>query len=148
MLESHLEDDYLCWYDIPVGLRQRYTDFIILHPRRGLLLLEVKDWKLDSILRFDKESFHIISRGKQKRAQNPLAQVRDCSHQLVNSLKTDPALVQQEGKYQGNLLFPYARGVVFTNITRAEIERSQIDLVIPPELIICKDEMQLSLIHI
>ena len=145
MLESHLEDDYLCWYDLPVGLRQRYTDFIILHPRRGLLLLEVKDWKLDSILRFDKESFHIISRGKQKRAQNPLAQVRDCSHQLVNSLKTDSALVQQEGKYQGNLLFPYARGVVFTNITRAEIERSQINLVIPPELIICKDEMQKSM---
>ena len=142
MLESHLEDDYLCWYDLPVGLRQRYTDFIILHPRRGLLLLEVKDWKLDSILRCDKESFYIVSRGKLKRAQNPLAQVRDCSHQLVNSLKADPALVHQEGKYLGNLVCPYARGVVFTNITRAEIEHSRIDQVIPSELIICKDEMQ------
>jgi len=145
MLESHLEDDYLCWYDLPVGIRQRYTDFIVLHPRRGLLLLEVKDWKLDSILRFDKESFYLQFRGKQQRKQNPIAQVRDCSHQLVNFLKADPALVQQDGKYQGNLVFPYARGVVFTNITRAEIEHSQIDLVIPPELIICKDEMQKSM---
>ena len=80
MLESHLEDDYLCWYDLPVGLRQRYTDFIILLPRRGLLLLEVKDWKLDSILRCDKESFYIVSRGKQKRVQNPLAQVLSLIH--------------------------------------------------------------------
>jgi hypothetical protein len=46
---SHLEDDYLCWYELPVGKRQRYSDFIILHPARGLLLLEVKDWKLDTI---------------------------------------------------------------------------------------------------
>ena len=48
-LEALLEDDYLCWYELPVGKRQRYTDFIVLHPGRGLLLLEVKDWKIDNI---------------------------------------------------------------------------------------------------
>ena len=31
-LESHLEEDYLCWYDLPVGARPRYADFIILTP--------------------------------------------------------------------------------------------------------------------
>ncbi|OYW29207.1 MAG: hypothetical protein B7Z51_07405, partial [Methyloversatilis sp. 12-65-5] len=45
-LADKLEDDYLCWYDMPVGARRRYSDFIVLHPRRGLLLLEVKDWRL------------------------------------------------------------------------------------------------------
>ena len=44
-LESLLEDDYLVWYDIPVGSKRRYPDFIVLHPSRGLLFLEVKDWK-------------------------------------------------------------------------------------------------------
>lgn len=44
-LQALLEDDYLVWYDIPVGRTRRYPDFIILHPGRGLLLLEVKDWK-------------------------------------------------------------------------------------------------------
>ncbi|MEZ5586361.1 MAG: hypothetical protein R3E46_04755 [Sedimenticolaceae bacterium] len=29
-LESHLEDDYLCWYELPVGRRQRHSDFIVL----------------------------------------------------------------------------------------------------------------------
>ena len=55
-LESLLEDDYLCWFELPVGKRQRYSDFILLHPRRGLLLLEVKDWKLETIKRIDKVS--------------------------------------------------------------------------------------------
>jgi len=34
-LESHLEDDYLCWHDVPVGDLRRYPDFVILHPNRG-----------------------------------------------------------------------------------------------------------------
>ena len=42
-LESHLEDDYLCWYDVPVGPRHQHPDFLLLHPSRGLLILEVKD---------------------------------------------------------------------------------------------------------
>ena len=56
-LESHLEDDYLCWYEMPVGRRQRYSDFVVLHPARGVLLLEVKDWKLETIHAIDKASF-------------------------------------------------------------------------------------------
>ena len=35
-LKDLLEDDYLCWYDIPIGKTQRYPDFILLHPARGL----------------------------------------------------------------------------------------------------------------
>jgi len=27
-LEALLDDDYLCWYDIPVGRKNRYPDFI------------------------------------------------------------------------------------------------------------------------
>ncbi len=34
-LERLLEDDYLCFYDVPVGKRRRYPDFIILHPGAG-----------------------------------------------------------------------------------------------------------------
>ena len=61
-LESHLEDDYLCWYELPVGKRPRYTDFIVLHPARGLLLLEVKDWKLDTLQKIDKVSATLLMR--------------------------------------------------------------------------------------
>lgn len=44
-LEQKLDDDYLVWYDVPVGPKHSHPDFVVLHPRRGLLILEVKDWR-------------------------------------------------------------------------------------------------------
>ena len=45
-LEQKPNDDYLLWYDVPVGPKQSHPDFVVLHPRRGLLTLETKDWRL------------------------------------------------------------------------------------------------------
>lgn len=141
ILESHLESDYLCWYEIPVGKRQRYTDFIVLHPGRGLLLLEVKDWKLDTIYKIDRSTITLHTQKGLERAQHPIEQVRQCTYQLINTLKQDPLLVHHEGKYTGKLIFPYAFGVVLTNITRQQFSASDLPLVIPEHLVICKDEM-------
>ncbi|GKT00639.1 hypothetical protein AVKW3434_14640 [Acidovorax sp. SUPP3434] len=48
-LEQKLEDDYLLWRDVPIGPKQTRPDFVVLHPRRGALILKVKDWRLDTI---------------------------------------------------------------------------------------------------
>lgn len=88
-LASHLEDDYLCWYEMPVGIRQKYSDFIVLHPNRGLLLLEVKDWKLDTIRAMDRVSATILTNNGLKTVSNPLEQVRQCAYQLVERLQAD-----------------------------------------------------------
>ena len=42
-LEQKLDDDYLLWYDVPMGPRNTHPDFCVMHPRRGILVLEVKD---------------------------------------------------------------------------------------------------------
>lgn len=39
-LEQKLDDDYLMWYDVPVGPMRTHPDFVIIHPRRGILVLE------------------------------------------------------------------------------------------------------------
>ena len=44
-LEQKLDDDYLIWYDVPIGKKQLHPDFIVLHPLRGLLVLEVNKAK-------------------------------------------------------------------------------------------------------
>jgi hypothetical protein len=31
-LEDKLDDDYLLWYDVPVGPQQLHPDFIVMHP--------------------------------------------------------------------------------------------------------------------
>ncbi|WP_457673447.1 NERD domain-containing protein, partial [Thiolapillus sp.] len=141
-LEAHLEDDYLCWYELPVGARPRYSDFIILHPWRGLLLLEVKDWKLDSLQRMDRASATLLTPSGLKTVSNPLEQVRQCTYRLINQLEKDPQLVQAEGPYQGHLVFPYAYGVVLSNISRRQFDETDLGEVLPSHKVICKDEMR------
>jgi len=34
-LEQKLDDDYLLWYDVPIGPKQTHPNFVLLHPRRG-----------------------------------------------------------------------------------------------------------------
>lgn len=140
-LGTHLEDDYLCWYEMPVGKRQRYADFIIMHPSRGLLMLEVKDWKLDTIRSIDKVSTTLITSSGQKTVSNPLEQVRQCTYQLINRLQKDRQLVHSSGRYQGNLIFPYGYGVVLSSITRNQFESTDLGEVLPEHQTICKDEM-------
>src|SRR6185436_18697047 len=86
-LESHLEDDYLCWYGVPVGGRGLHPDFLILNPRRGLLVLEVKDWKADTIHSIDRFAATIIVNGRHRQAANPLEQAKQYVHSLTNRLE-------------------------------------------------------------
>lgn len=58
-LEAKLDDEYLVWYDVPVGFKCLHPDFILLHPSRGLFVLEVKDWKLETIASVNPDTFEI-----------------------------------------------------------------------------------------
>ena len=141
-LQGNLEDDYLCWYDVPIGRKWAHPDFVILHPRRGLLVLEVKDWKPDTIREASKESFGLLTSQGLKRVSNPLEQARQYVQVICNRLIEDPQLrVSDAGLYQGRLCFPYGYGVVLTNIPRNQFERSGLDQVIEPGRVICQDEM-------
>ncbi|WP_300651087.1 3'-5' exonuclease [Hydrogenophaga sp.] len=140
-LEQKLEDDYLLWYDVPVGPKQSHPDFVILHPRRGLLILETKDWKLETIKNATRQAWEIIPDGHVKVVINPLAQARHCAIQVVNALERDEQLVQPSGPHQGKLAFPWGHGVVFTRITRRQFEMAGLGEAIEPHYVICSDEM-------
>lgn len=144
-LEALLEDDYIVWYDIPVGRQRRYPDFIILHPGRGLLFLEVKDWKLSTLKKIGPQHVTLQTSSGQKVVANPLEQARQYANATINVLKRDAQLICNEGRYQGNLCFPYGYGVVLTNITRAQWDKAIPELeqerLLPSHRVICKDEM-------
>lgn len=134
---SHLEDDYLCWYETGVGLRPSYTDFVILHPMRGLLLLEVKDWRLDTIRKANPNSFELLVSTGLKNVANPLKQARLCAYKLKEQLERDLQLVHPSGEHQGKLIMPYGYGVVLTNITRAQYHEAELDRVLPEVQTLC-----------
>ena len=141
-LEQKLDDDYLLWYDVPIGPKQTHPDFCVLHPRRGLLILETKDWKLETIQRATRQMWEIIPCAQLKVVINPLAQARHCAIQVVNALERDPQLVQADGDHQGKLAFPWGHGVVFTRITRKQFDAAGLGAAIEPHYVICKDEME------
>jgi len=140
-LERKLDDDYLVWYDVPIGPKQSHPDFVVLHPRRGLLILETKDWKLETIRSASRQAWEIIPDGRPKVVINPLAQARHCAIQVVDSLQRDVQLCHAEGPHQGKLAFPWGHGVVLTRITRLQFESAGLCEAIEPHLVICSDEM-------
>lgn len=140
-LEQKLDDDYRLWYDVPIGPKQTHPDFVLLHPRRGLLILETKDWKLDTIQSATRQAWEIIPDGQPKVVINPLAQARHCAIQVVNALERDAQLIHQEGPHKGKLAFPWGHGVVFTRITRKQFDAAGLGEAIAPDYVICQDEM-------
>ena len=144
-LESLLDNDWLCFYDVPVGKRRRYPDFIVVHPRSGLLFLEVKDWKLSSINSIDYQRVELRTANGLQTKVNPLEQARQGAQQTIDMLRCDPNLQEKQGKYKGSLICPYGYGVVLTNITRKQVQSVVDDVserVLPGSLLICQDEMQ------
>lgn len=140
-LEQKLDDDYLAWYDVPVGPRQAHPDFVILHPRRGLLVLEVKDWRLDTIRQASRQTWEILGHDGPKNVINPIEQARHYTHQVVDALARDRQLVAETGSHKGTLSFPWSYGVVFAHITRRQFEGAGLGQAIEPHRVICADEM-------
>lgn len=147
-LKELLEDDYCCWYDIPVGRNRRYPDFIVLHPRRGLLFLEVKDWKPENIKSISMQSVSLQTASGHKTVANPFEQVRQCAFSAINKMQEDPQLCQSSGKHKGRLIAPFGWGVVFTNVTRKQIQTAipdeQRQRLLPDHLTIYREEMSES----
>ena len=141
-LVDKLEDDYLCWYDVPVGPRGLHPDFVVLNPRRGLLIVEVKDWKLETIKSADKASVTILTNTGHKVVANPLEQARQYAQVIADLLERDTQLtVHEQGRFQNRLCFPWGYGVALPNITRKVFESTDLGEVIEPARVICQDEI-------
>ncbi len=141
-LEAKLEDDYCIWYDLPVQGSAARPDFLALHPRRGLLVLEVKDWKLGTIRSASPKQFTIETERGIVPVENPLEQALRNAYAVVDALKKDPSLVAPRGEHgAGKLRFPWGHGVVLSNITRRQFETERLGNAIADGRVICQDEM-------
>lgn len=141
-LEKKLEDDYLVWYDVPVGPKQLHPDFVVLHPQRGFLVLEVKDWKLDTIQSMDRGIAQLVTNRGLVKEKNPMTQARVYAMEVCMLLQTDPALVgAAASRTAGKVIMPWGWGVVLANITRKQFDDTNLSEVLEPGRVICQDEM-------
>lgn len=141
-LKRCLDDDYLVWHDVPVGPRARQPDFVILSPRQGVLLLEVKDWRRSTMLAATRDRVELqTARGRVTEA-NPLRQARDFALELVDLMQRDAALVHAEGPFRGKLLFPYGFGVVFARLAAADVAGTDFAEVFPAHQVLLRDDLE------
>jgi hypothetical protein len=141
-LKDLLEENAVVWHNLPVGPRRRHPDFIIIHPANGLLVLEVKDWRLETIASADKTNVELLTSRGNVRASNPLEQARKYSFDVVRTLERDGQLLFPAGhRFAGRPILPFGFGAVFTNITRKQFDQTNLKEVFAEHLCLFKDEM-------
>lgn len=107
-----------------------------------MLVLEVKDWKPETLVELDRDRAVINTERGRKTDANPLRQARDCAIEVTRLLQADPALCHPLGhQREGRLLMPWGFGVVLAGITRSQFEEMGLETFLPPNHVICRDEM-------
>ena len=165
-LVHNLEEDCLIWYNdqgytasTPTPAKKgegfprvAFPDFVILHPRRGLLVLEVKDYRIFTVKAFGRRYWEIVipNRGPSF-VLNPLGQARAYAQRIVMAMLRDPLLVRphyNRNHYQINgggcdwiLAFPWTFGVVLPNMSRHTFEKRGMDRVMASSRVICEDDV-------
>ena len=141
-LKDFLEENAVVWHNLPVGPRSRHPDFIIVHPANGLLVLEVKDWRLESIASADKTKVELLTSHGTVRESSPLEQARKYTFEVVRTLERDGQLLFPAGhRFKGRPILPFGFGAVFTNITRKQFDQTNLKEVLAEHLCVFKDEM-------
>ncbi len=146
-LKRCLSDDYMVWHDVPVGPKARQPDFVILSPRRGLLILEVKHWAWGTIenQRVTKDTVDLLLNGEITQTSHPLRQARDYALELNHVLQTDPALVETQDPFKGKCRVPYGWGCVLSNIRRKQVDGSDLESVFPAYKTLLRDDLDEAL---
>ncbi|MEO5732094.1 MAG: 3'-5' exonuclease [Rubrivivax sp.] len=140
-LKCCLEDDYLVWHDVPIGPRARQPDFVVLSPRWGVLLLEVKDWRRSTLGPATRDAVVLQTPRGPVTVAHPLRQARDYALELVRLMEHDPALVHDSGAFAGRLLFPYGWGVVMASLCSADVAGSDFDSLFPISRTLLRDDL-------
>jgi hypothetical protein len=121
-LAKQLEDDYMVWHNVPILGSSREPDFVILHPQRGLLILEVKDWKLQNIRDANPMRVELHTDRGLVPKTHPLSQARAYAQDVHSLLGRHPELCHQVGPYKNTLMLPWGWGAVLSHIKRADVE--------------------------
>jgi type II secretory pathway predicted ATPase ExeA len=141
-LARQLEDDYTVWHNIPILGSGREPDFVILHPQRGLLILEVKDWRLATLRDANPMQVELLTERGLVSVVHPLSQARAYAMDVHRLFERHPALCHPQGLHKGKVLIPWGWGAALTHIKRAEVaDNSNFHAVFEPAKVLLADDL-------
>lgn len=105
---SQLPDDYLVFHSVAwqsrselYGAKDGEADFVIVHPKQGILVLEVKGGFID----YDGTNGVWLQNGHVMR-KDPFSQARTFKYELLTLLKTDPYWISRHISISYAVAFP------------------------------------------
>jgi hypothetical protein len=139
------DKDYWSFFEPNIGIEGRFPDFILFNPKRGLLIIEVKDWALQQITRADHHQFFIQMKGQDEPRTNPDKQAKAYVNTLMERLRSIPGFKSIRPGFEGKVKVPIARMIAFPNINREEYTQSEVlPNLIPPGRIFFQDDIDLG----
>jgi hypothetical protein len=136
------DEDFICWYEPPIGSAGKEPDFLLFGKRLGLLVLEVKDWASWQIISFNPHQFTVRISGKAEKKTNPDKQAKGYINTLKERLSRVPEFLSDDPRFKGHPRIPIGRIVVFPNISRGEYTDSNFKWLIEAERVLLKEDLE------
>lgn len=136
---KNLPDECRVWYEVVLGVRSRKPDFLVLDPKRGIIILEVKDWGKSAIQAASPTQFRIASAyGRHVEQKNPIRKCKVYVDEASEKLELDPLLIGKHDK----LLFPIEYFLVFPNLSEEEFMEIGLEKYLEKDHIIFQKEVR------
>src|SRR5258705_284601 len=97
---QRLPDDCIVYYEPVIACR--YPDFVAIIPDIGLLILEVKGWLLNDLVKADTHEVAILENGSPKVCKHPIRQARAYMFDLMDRCRSQDdggCLIEKDGRY-------------------------------------------------
>ena len=92
------DSEFEAYYEAPVGRggARKWPDFVLFGRYLGLVVIEVKDWRAEDIVRFDKSDVLLDVGSGFEHRKNPERQAKTYGDEVVNALKRQRAVSRQQ----------------------------------------------------
>ncbi len=141
-LRDGLDDDVLIWYEPNLEGSSR-PDIIAYIPELGIVLYEIKDWSLDSVLRANPDMWEVDFNSSAKSVTSPYEQARRYYFTLNKSLQGRKSFTFKNGNYHGRVKVPIAPAVVFPHIKESDFISGSYDKVVDVKKCLFEDDLSL-----
>ncbi len=118
-----LPDDNFVYYDVQI--KHRYADFVVISPRLGVLMIEIKDWKPETIVSADNNTIELRLQSHNKKVSHPLKQARQYALALRDEIQTrleGRVLLVRDGPHKGKIGFPISYLACLSRISESDIQ--------------------------
>lgn len=126
-LLKRLPNDCTVFYEPKI--KGKTPDFIVVSPRIGLLVIEVKSWTISYIEEVSNDTVHVKHHGKIEARQNPTTQSRQYMYDIMRLLKESKRanlITERVESLNVKLIFPIGYLVLMPKMSQNDIKENNL----------------------